>query len=93
MRAVADGRVWLSDYLVQELALIKVRGKPSQELLSEREQEIMRSLANGLNFGQIAKTIAVSYWTIVKECETLRTKLNARSSSELVRIAVELKLV
>ncbi|MBS0232069.1 MAG: response regulator transcription factor [Proteobacteria bacterium] len=93
IRTVASGRVWLSEELAQELAFIKVRGKPSEELLSNREQEIMRNLARGHNFQQIAKSITVSYWTVVKECENLKSKLNARSASELIRIAVELKLV
>jgi len=91
--AVAAGGVWLSDDLAQELAFFKVRGNPSGELLSEREQEIMRNLARGCNFQQIAKAVTVSYWTVVKECENLKNKFNARSSSELIRIAVELKLV
>jgi two-component system, NarL family, invasion response regulator UvrY len=93
VRTVAAGGVWLSDGLAQELAFFKVRGKPSGELLSDREQEIMRNLARGCNFQQIAKSITVSYWTVVKECENLKNKFNARSSSELIRIAVELKLV
>ncbi len=93
VRAVASGGVWLSKQLAQELGFIKVRGKPSEDLLSDREQEIMRNLARGRNFQQIAKSITVSYWTVVKECENLKNKLNARSASELIRIAVELKLV
>lgn len=93
VRTVALDGVWLSDELAQELAFMKVRGNTSDGLLSEREQEIMRDLARGQNFQQIAKKIAVSYWAVVKECETLKNKLNARNASELIRIAVELKLV
>lgn len=91
--AVSRGETWLPERLIQELALMKVYGKPSGNLLSEREQEIMRDLANGRNFSQIAKKIAVSYWTVVKECDALKNKFNARNASDLVRIAVELKLV
>lgn len=91
--AVSRGETWLPERLVQELALMRVYGKPSRNLLSEREQEIMRDLAKGQNFTQIAKKIAVSYWTVVKECDALKNKFNARNASDLVRIAVELKLV
>lgn len=91
--AVSRGETWLPERLVQELALMKVYGKPSRNLLSEREQEIMRSLAKGRNFTQIAKKIAVSYWTVAKECDALKNKFNARNASDLIRIAVELKLV
>ena len=91
--AVSRGETWLPEHMVQELALMKVYGKPSRNLLSEREQEIMRDLAKGFNFTQIARKIAVSYWTVVKECDALKNKFNARNASDLVRIAVELKLV
>jgi hypothetical protein len=37
--------------------------------------------------GFVAKTIAVSYWTVIRDCENMRDKLNARNSTELVRIA------
>ena len=40
-----------------------------------------------------ANDISVSYKTVAADCAMLRTKLNARTSSEMVRIAVELKLV
>jgi two-component system, NarL family, invasion response regulator UvrY len=42
---------------------------------------------------EIANEIAVSYKTIASDCAMLRSKLNARTSSEMIRIAVELKLV
>lgn len=93
INAVSRGETWLPERLIQELALMKVYGKPSRNILSEREQEIMRALAQGRNFAQIAKKIAVSYWTVAKECDVLKNKLNARNASELIRIAVELKLV
>jgi hypothetical protein len=35
----------------------------------------------------------VSYKTVAADCAMLRTKFGARTSSEMVRIAVELKLI
>jgi DNA-binding NarL/FixJ family response regulator len=42
---------------------------------------------------EIAGLVSVSYKTVAGSCATLRTKLNARTPMELVRIAVERKIV
>jgi len=47
----------------------------------------------GWSMADIANDISVSYKTVAADCAMLRTKLGARTSSELIRIAVELKLV
>ncbi len=91
--AVARGESWISDDLVQEMALLRARAPGTTSLLSEREHLVLRMLARGRSMAEIANDISVSYKTIAADCATLRTKLNARTSSEMVRIAVELKLV
>ena len=91
--AVSRGESWISDELVQEMALLRARAPGTTSLLSEREHLVLRMLARGRSMAEIANDISVSYKTIAADCATLRAKLNARTSSEMVRIAVELKLV
>lgn len=91
--AVARGDSWISDDLVQEMALLRARAPGTTSLLSEREHQVLRMLARGRSMAEIANDIAVSYKTIAADCSILRSKLSARTSSEMVRIAVELKLV
>lgn len=91
--SVGQGGTWISDDLVQEMALLRAQNSSSSQLLSEREQLILRMLARGRSMAEIANDIAVSYKTVASDCASLRKKLGARTSTEMVRIAVELKLV
>ncbi|MBN9248247.1 MAG: response regulator transcription factor [Hyphomicrobium sp.] len=91
--AVARGGSWISDELIQEMALIRSRARGTTAMLSDREHVVLRMLARGRSMAEIANDISVSYKTVAADCAMLRTKLNARTSSEMVRIAVELKLV
>lgn len=91
--AVGRGEMWVSDDLAQEMALLRARNEDSAALLSEREQLVLRMLASGRSMAEIANDIAVSYKTVASDCALLRRKLGARTSTEMVRIAVEMKLI
>ncbi|MBA2125329.1 DNA-binding response regulator [Hyphomicrobium methylovorum] len=91
--AVARGESWISDELIQEMALLRAKARGTTALMSDREHLVLRMLARGRSMAEIANEISVSYKTVAADCAMLRTKLGARTSSEMVRIAVELKLV
>jgi DNA-binding NarL/FixJ family response regulator len=91
--AVGQGETWVSEHLIMEMALLKAHHEESSRLLTEREQLILRMLARGRSMAEIASEIAVSYKTVASDCAILRKKLGARTSTEMVRIAVELKLL
>jgi len=91
--AVDRGEPWISDELIQEIALLRAKAPGTAALLSDREHQVLRMLTRGRSMAEIASEIAVSYKTVAGDCATLRNKLNARTSSEMIRIAVELKLV
>jgi two-component system, NarL family, invasion response regulator UvrY len=91
--AVARGVSWISDDLIQEMALLRAQNEETSELLNEREQLVLRLLARGRSMAEIANDISVSYKTVASDCAMLRKKLGARTSTEMVRIAVEMKLI
>ncbi|MBS0252974.1 MAG: response regulator transcription factor [Proteobacteria bacterium] len=91
--AVARGDTWISDDLVQEMALLRAQNHHTETLLSEREQLILRMLGRGRSMAEIANDISVSYKTVASDCTILRKKLGARTSTEMVRIAIEMKLI
>lgn len=91
--AVARGERWLPPGLVQEVALLRVdRGRRSL-MLTDRQIQILKALVRGKSMAEIADEIDVCYKTVATDCTAIRTKLNARTASEMVRIASELKLV
>jgi DNA-binding NarL/FixJ family response regulator len=91
--AVTRGETWISDDLVQDMALLRAQNSSTTEFLSEREQLVLRMLARGRSMAEIANDISVSYKTVASDCAILRKKLGARTSTEMVRIASELKLI
>ncbi len=91
--AVARGERWLPASLMQEVALLRVdRGRRSL-MLTDRQIQILKSLVRGKSMAEIADEIDVCYKTVATDCTAIRNKLNARTASEMVRIASELKLV
>ncbi|MFA5958052.1 response regulator [Hyphomicrobium sp.] len=91
--AVGRGVTWISDDLVQEMALLRAQNDESAAFLSEREQLVLRMLARGRSMAEIANDISVSYKTVASDSAILRKKLGARTSTEMVRIALEMKLI
>lgn len=92
LRRITGGGVWLPDALAQHLALARA-GCEQLPNLSERELQVVRLLARGRSFAEVADELGVSYKTICNETIALRTKLNARTLMELVRIAFEQKII
>jgi two-component system, NarL family, invasion response regulator UvrY len=90
IRAVAGGDRYLSSRLALKLAFAdRSPGGGPLEGLSGREIEILRNLAEGKNMLEIAHLLKVSYKTVANNCTLLKAKLGARSTADLIRIAVE----
>jgi two-component system, NarL family, invasion response regulator UvrY len=87
LRRVHAGGTYLPGALAQKMAFAKFDNKLSQ--LSQREMEIVRLLAAGESMGAIADKLGVSYKTIANNCTSLKLKLGARTSMDLMRMALE----
>jgi DNA-binding CsgD family transcriptional regulator len=69
--------------------LLRVAGDDAKlAAITTRERETVRLMARGRSLSEIASLINVSYKTVASSCALLRSKLNARTPMELVRIAV-----
>ncbi|MGQ0673378.1 MAG: response regulator transcription factor [Hyphomicrobium sp.] len=91
--AVARGERWLAPNIMQDVALLRVDASKRTLTLSERQIRVLKSLVRGSSMAEIAAEIDVCYKTVAGDCAAIRSKLNARTNSEMVRIAAELKLV
>jgi two-component system response regulator NreC len=94
IRAAAAGAVYLypsmakllvKDYLTQEHTSEDVRALDG---LTEREQEVLRSLAEGMANEAIAEALVISVKTVARHRENIMKKLGLHSRSELVRYAI-----
>jgi DNA-binding NarL/FixJ family response regulator len=91
IRQVYAGGHSLPQDMAQKIAFLRSAG--DSVVLSSREREVLRLLAKGRSMSEIAALINVSYKTIATTCAALRAKFSARTPMQLIRIAVEQKIV
>lgn len=89
IEAVGRGESFLPEAIATSLQF----SVDCETALTKRELAIARLLGEGSTLAEIAASLDVSYKTVVQSCTSARIKLNARTPAELVRRAVELKLV
>lgn len=93
-RVAAGGRYIdpdLADRMVFEVSLTDDR--PPHALLSEREFSVFKRLVEGANVNDIAQQMALSSKTISTHKARLMQKLKVQSVADLVKYAVEHRLV
>lgn len=71
------------------------KNKPDTGLgnLSEREKEIIRCLADGMNSKAIANTLFISEHTVKTHRRNIMHKLQVKTSAELVRLSIEKQII
>jgi two-component system, NarL family, invasion response regulator UvrY len=93
LREVMAGGIFLMPKIADRLASETSGTANPLDALSARELEILRMLGRGLGMAEIAGETRLSYKTIANSCALMKRKLGARTSMELVRIAMEQRLV
>jgi DNA-binding NarL/FixJ family response regulator len=93
IREVGSGGVYMSAAMARSIAFAgpAVAQSPLSKL-TPREVEILRLLSAGKSLSEIAWLVHSSYKTIANTSSIIRQKLGLRSSSELVRFAIESRL-
>ena len=86
LEALMAGDTYLTPAMAREIAFLHRRGPNA---LTAREGDILHGLAGGKSLADIAAELGVSYKTIATNCAMLKTKLGARTTQDLVRLAVE----
>ena len=94
LRKVAAGETVFSQDVANRLVTeeagpyLKNRGPSRLQILSQREQEVLRYLAQGLTKREIGKTMHLSIKTIAAHTASLMNKLNIHDRVELARYAI-----
>lgn len=93
VRSVANGESYISPAIATSVAFdtASARAKPLSRL-NKRELEIVRLLARGRKIAEIADALDISYKTVANTTSLLKKKMNARSHSDLIRLAVEINV-
>jgi DNA-binding NarL/FixJ family response regulator len=91
IRLVAGGEMWVDQKVIQYLADgVHQREETNiRELLTEREQQVLRGIFEGLTNKEIAGQLGVSEGAVKATLQQLFQKTRVRTRSQLVRIALE----
>jgi DNA-binding NarL/FixJ family response regulator len=91
LRKIAAGGVHIGD--AAAASLLQAGDKPPHETLSDREFEVMRLLVEGLGPTEIGERLHLSVKTVSTHKTRILDKLALGSTAELVRYAMEHRLV
>ena len=93
IRAVQRGEAFLhpsmAKFLVEEFAEGGPSGAVEGQPLTDRENEVLRLIAEGFSYKEMADRLGISGKTVETYRERIKEKLNLHSRAELVRYALE----
>lgn len=92
---VRNGGRYITDSLAQNLSFnfLDEKDKPASDLLSARELEVVRMLSTGKTITAIAEELSLSPKTISTYRERILSKLNLKTTSEIIRFGLREGLV
>jgi two-component system, NarL family, invasion response regulator UvrY len=94
VRLVADGKLYISDEMAQELAIQMLPGREKPiDALSAREFEVFRLLVAGHSLQEISKILFLSYKTVANYQSSIRQKLDVSNTAQVIRIALNHGLI
>ena len=95
VRKLLSGGRYVSPTLAETLAVDLSRddGTPAHERLSDREFEVLRKMASGKTVGQIAQELHLSVPTVSTYRARILEKMDLKTTAELIRYAIQNRLV
>lgn len=93
IRSACEGRMTLSPEAAQVLANSVAQPQIAGEQLTERERDVLKCMADGLNNNEIAESLIISLGTVKFHVSNIFHKLGVDSRVEAVKLALEQKLV
>lgn len=95
IRKVLRGEKYISESLAEKVTLDVVSGatRSLHEALSHREYQVMRMIASGKTMKEIAKELFLSVRTVSTYRARMLEKMNMKTNAELIRYALQNKLV
>lgn len=94
VQTVILGKKYISGEVAEKLASSISKGeRPAHEILSDREFDVMKLLAEGKSVSDIAEMLSLSVTTISTYRARVMQKMNMRTNSDLTKYAIENQLI
>ncbi len=88
LATVAQGADYVPADLARKIALMERPGASNRPRLTPRELDILRAIALGLSYREIAERANISYKTVSNVSQTLKDKMGAQGFADLVVKAI-----
>ena len=90
IQQIADGRQYFGSEIIRKgFAHSYHLGGETNVELSEREKDVIREIASGLNTREVADKLGISTHTVDSHRKNVVTKINARNTADIVRYAIK----
>jgi DNA-binding NarL/FixJ family response regulator len=86
---VLAGRQYISSYVQRLRASVRADPAAFDKILSDREQEVLRLIGEGMNNDQVAARLKISTSTAKNHRLNIMAKLDMHSTPQLIRYAIE----
>lgn len=86
---VMAGRQYLSERVQEARAAIRADGGAATKIFTDREQDVLRLIGEGLSNGEIAGKLEVSEFTVSNHRCNIMNKLGIHSTPRLIHYAIE----
>jgi two-component system, NarL family, invasion response regulator UvrY len=93
IRKVVSGGKYISESLAERVVFACKSDKAPHETLSNREYQVMRMIASGKTMQEIGKELFLSVRTVSTYRARILEKMNMNSNAEIIRYAVDHKLI
>jgi DNA-binding NarL/FixJ family response regulator len=95
IQTILLGRKFITPSIAEKLAgaLDAGAGRELHELLSDREFDVLKMLAQGKSVSEIAEQLALSATTVSTYRARIMDKMNMKTNADLTRYAIEKKLI
>lgn len=95
LERVVNGQTYLAADLTKDIVTLMVgaNNEPGRISLTTQQREVLRLIVRGLRVKEVASTLGMSDRSVVATKQKLMQSLNVHSTAELVRFAIEHRLV
>jgi DNA-binding NarL/FixJ family response regulator len=91
IRAVAVGETWVDPEIIRAMAEAGLDRESTDSVFTERQQEVLRGIMDGLTNKEIASQLGASESAVKATLQGLFHKNRVRSRCQLVRVALEMR--
>jgi len=89
INVVGKGKVYMSFEVAETM-----KHKPASDIiLTRREKEVLKLIADGMTNNEIAKNLFISSTTIDTHRKNLLEKFNAKNTAVLIKMATQMQII